>query len=64
MVNAILFTNAFLSYLVMFLVFLALIVAAVFAGIAVRKNKNKKEEVQRSAANLEAAATSADNNIA
>ncbi|MCR4748370.1 MAG: hypothetical protein K5877_00995 [Lachnospiraceae bacterium] len=64
MANAILFTNAFLSYLVMFLVFLALIVAAVFAGIAVRKNKNKKEEVQKSAANLEAAASLADNNIA
>ena len=54
--NLILFTNAFLSYLFMFLVFAVLIVAAVLAGIKVRKNKNKKEELAQSAANLEAAA--------
>ena len=42
--NLILFTNAFLSYLILFLVFATLIVIAVFAGIKVRKNKNKKEE--------------------
>ncbi|MBR3634844.1 MAG: hypothetical protein IKN47_01505 [Lachnospiraceae bacterium] len=40
----------------MFLVFLILIIAAVFAGIKVRKNKNKKDEIAESAASLEAAA--------
>lgn len=54
--NLILFTNAFLSYLFMFLVFAVLIVVAVLAGIKARKNKNKKEELAQSAANLEAAA--------
>lgn len=54
--NLILFVNSFLSYLIMFLVFLVLIVAAVFAGIKVRKNKNKKDEIAESAASLEAAA--------
>ena len=57
--NAISFVNAFLSYLVVFLVFAALIVIAVFAGIRVRKNKNKKDEIARSAADLEAAAQKA-----
>lgn len=41
--NGILFANQFLSYLLVYLVFGVCIVAAVFAGIAVRKNKNKKE---------------------
>ncbi|MBR6147285.1 MAG: hypothetical protein IKQ44_02880 [Lachnospiraceae bacterium] len=59
--NLILFTNAFLSYLVLFLVFGALIVIAVFAGIKVRKNKNKKEEIENSAKNLEANAVSKEN---
>ena len=59
--NLILFTNAFLSYLVLFLVFGTLIVIAVFAGIKVRKNKNKKEEIEKSAANLEAAAVNKEN---
>ncbi len=54
--NLILFINSFLSYLIMFLVFLILIIAAVFAGIKVRKNKNKKDEIAESAASLEAAA--------
>lgn len=38
------FLNSFLSYLFVYIVFAACIVGAVFAGIAVRKNKNKKEE--------------------
>ena len=59
--NLILFTNAFLSYLILFLVFATLIVIAVFAGIKVRENKNKKEEIEKSAANLEAAAVSKEN---
>ena len=58
-VSLVSFANAFLSYLFVFAVFLVLIVAAVFAGIKVRKNKNKKDEIARSAANLEAAATGA-----
>ena len=41
--NGILFVNQFLSYLLVFAVFSICIVGAVFAGIAVRKNKNKKE---------------------
>ena len=43
--NGVLFVNQFLSYLLVYVVFGACIVGAVFAGIAVRKNKNKKEEV-------------------
>ncbi len=37
------FLNAFLSHLLVYIVFAVAIVGAVFAGIAVRKNKNKKE---------------------
>lgn len=42
--NAVAFFNTFVSYLVVYVVFGACIVAAVFAGIAVRKRKNTKEE--------------------
>jgi hypothetical protein len=42
--NAVAFFNTFVSYLVVYVVFGACIVAAVFAGIAVRKRKNAKEE--------------------
>jgi len=38
-----LFLNSFLSYLLLYIIFGACIVAAVFAGIKVRKNKNAKE---------------------
>ncbi len=44
--NAISFINTFASYLVLYVIFGACIVAAVFAGIAVRKKKNAKEEAQ------------------
>ena len=42
--NAISFFNTFVSYLVVYVVFAACIIAAVFAGIAARKRKNAKEE--------------------
>lgn len=42
--SGIAFFNQFLSYLLVYVIFGACIVGAVFAGIAVRKNKNKKEE--------------------
>lgn len=42
--NAVAFFNTFVSYLVVYVVFGACIVAAVFAGIAIRKRKNAKEE--------------------
>ena len=42
MQNLILFTNGFLEYLIVFAVFVALVLAGVFIGIALRKNKNKK----------------------
>lgn len=38
-----LFVNEFVSYLLVYVIFAVCIVGAVFAGIAVRKNKNKKE---------------------
>ncbi len=43
MVNA--FLANFVAYLIVFLVFVGCAVAAVFAGIALRKKKNAKEEV-------------------
>ena len=42
--SAIAFINTFLSYLLLYVVFGACIVAAVFGGIAMRKRKNAKEE--------------------
>lgn len=42
MFNLITFLNAFMSYLIVFVIFSACIVGAVFAGIAFRKNKDKK----------------------
>lgn len=43
MVNA--FLANFIAYLVVFLVFVACALAAVFVGIALRKKKNAKDEV-------------------
>lgn len=43
MVNA--FLTNFVAYLIVFLVFVGCAVAAAFAGIALRKKKNAKEEV-------------------
>ena len=54
--NLILFLNSFLSYLLLFIVFAILIVIAILVGIKVRKSKNAKEEVEKSAANIEEAA--------
>ena len=47
--NAISFINMFVSYLLLYVVFGACIVAAVFGGIAVRKRKNAKEEAAEAA---------------
>ncbi len=41
--NAISFINTFLSYALLYVVFGACVIAAVFAGIAVRKRKNLKD---------------------
>lgn len=61
MTNFILFTNAFLSYLLVFLVFGILILVAVLVGIRVRKSKNNKEEIEASAKNIEEAAVKEEN---
>ena len=42
MQNLVLFTNGFLEYLIVFAVFVVLVLAGTFIGIALRKNKNKK----------------------
>ena len=44
MSNLISFVNSLLSYLVVYIVFAVCIILAVFGGIALRKNKNKKGE--------------------
>lgn len=38
------FINTFLSYLLVFAVFIILVCLAVFLGIKLRKNKDKKEQ--------------------
>lgn len=43
MTNLILFLNSFMSYLVLVLIFVAVILAAIFIGIRLRKNKDAKE---------------------
>lgn len=53
--NLIAFTNTFLSYLLCFIVFGVLILLAIFMGIKLRKNKNKKEEINKASDNLEEA---------
>ena len=45
MSNASLFLSSFASYLLVYFVFIAVILIAVFIGVALRKNKNKKEEL-------------------
>lgn len=55
MTNFIFFANAFLSYLIVFFVFLILIVAGVLVGIKMRKNKNKKEELEKAVSNVDEA---------
>lgn len=46
MLNA--FLANFIAYLIVFLVFVVCILAAVFAGITLRKRKNAKEESSNS----------------
>lgn len=48
MVNLIGFSRIFLSYLLVFAIFSIVIVIAVFAGISLRKRKNKKETLLKS----------------
>lgn len=55
MTNFIYFANAFLSYLLVFFVFLILIICGILVGIKMRKNKNKKEELAQAASNVEEA---------
>lgn len=43
MVKLIAFVNAFCSYLLVFVIFVALILAGVFIGIKLRKNKDAKQ---------------------
>ena len=51
--NLIAFTNTFLSYLLCFIVFGVLILAAILLGINLRKNKNKKEELAKASENIQ-----------
>lgn len=53
MYNLIMFTNTFLSYLLCFVVFSVLILAAIFVGIKMRKVKNNKVELAQASDNLE-----------
>ncbi len=46
MVNLGIFTGYFLSYLILFLVFVALVVIACMIGIRMRKAKNEKEAAE------------------
>ncbi len=48
MVNLIEFLRLFLSYLLVFAIFSVVIVIAVFAGISLRKRKNKNEALLKS----------------
>lgn len=50
------FINALVQQIVVFLVFVALAAVAVFAGITLRKQKNKKEEQETIQSDGEAAA--------
>jgi len=45
--NLILFLNAFLSYAFAFIVVIALILAACFIGISLRKKKNASEGIEK-----------------
>jgi len=47
--NFVAFFNTFLSYLLMYIVFGACIIAAIFAGIAVRKRKNAAADTAQTA---------------
>lgn len=58
--NAISFFNTFISYLLVYVIFGACIVAAVFAGIAARKRKNLKEGVSVTEASAESETEKSD----
>ena len=44
--NLILFTNAFLNYLLLFVICVCVIIAAVLIGIRLRKAKDAKDAIQ------------------
>ncbi|MCR5595975.1 MAG: hypothetical protein K6G12_09000 [Lachnospiraceae bacterium] len=46
--NFILFTNAFLSYLLLFVIAVCVVIAAVLIGIKLRKNKDAKDAIAAS----------------
>lgn len=41
------FLNSFLSYLVLYIIFFCVIIGAVFAGKALRKRKDAKDELMK-----------------
>ena len=44
--NLILFTNAFLSYLLLFVICVCVVIAAVIIGMRIRKAKDAKDAIQ------------------
>lgn len=46
------FVRMFLSYGLVYIVFIACIICAMFIGFAIRKNKNKKEAIETKQADL------------
>ncbi|MCI6713872.1 MAG: hypothetical protein MR523_02885 [Lachnospiraceae bacterium] len=49
MTNLILFVNAFLSYLLLFVLVVALVIAACIIGVKLRKNKDAKAAAEKDA---------------
>ena len=49
MTNLILFVNAFLSYLLLFVLVVALVIAACIIGVKFRKNKDAKAAAEKDA---------------
>ena len=47
MTNLILFVNAFLSYLLLFVLVVALVIVACIIGVKLRKNKDAKAAAQK-----------------
>lgn len=51
--NLILFTNTFLSYLLVFIVMTVVVVLAIMIGISMRKRKNESEQMDKEVKTLE-----------
>ena len=47
--NLILFTNAFLSYLLVFVICICVIIVAILIGIRLRRNKDNKDALAQTA---------------